>query len=220
MFTGLIEGVGRVKAIERAGGSGKISVESSIAPTLTIGASIAVDGVCLSVTSYGEDIFSADISYESLHATTLSEVKVGGSVNLERPLTATAPLGGHFVTGHVDCKGTIKGFYSDYDAFMVVSVDIPEEFRSGLVHKGSVTVDGISLTVSKLTPLGFETSVIPETLKTTTLGGKGIGASVNIETDILGKYVLRYLEVNNDGKGGKRETITEEFLSKRGFINK
>lgn len=215
MFTGLIEATGKVKSIAKKGGSGKIEVESSIAPKLTIGASIAVDGVCLSVTSYGEGVFSADISYESLHATTLSDVKVGDSVNLERPLTMSAPLGGHFVTGHVDCKGTIKDFYSDYDGFMVINVEIPEEFRRGLVHKGSVTIDGISLTVATLTESGFETPIIPETMKATTLGDKGIGSSVNIETDILGKYVLRYLEA---GKGGeKKETITEGFLSEHGF---
>ena len=215
MFTGLVEGAGKVKSIAKTGDSGKITIESDLSVDLTIGGSIAVDGACLSVTSCSDKSFTADVSSTSLKATTLGVLKVGDSVNLERPLLANAPLGGHFVTGHVDCKGTVVKCDNRGD-FVVIGVDIPKELRQGLVAKGSVTIDGVSLTVVTLTGNGFETTLIPETLKTTTLGAKRVGSFVNIETDILGKYVLRYLESGKDAKN--TETITEEFLSERGFI--
>ena len=217
MFTGLIEALGKVKAIAKTGGSGKITIESDLSRDLTIGGSIAVDGACLSVTSRDDKTFTADVSSESLRATTLGEIKVGDSLNLERPVTATAPLGGHFVTGHVDCKGAVVR-YDNRGDFVVIGVDIPKELRQGLVPKGSVTLDGVSLTVVTLTGNGFETTLIPETLKTTTLGSKRVGSFINVETDILGKYVLRYLKAGKDADKG--ETITEEFLSERGFIKR
>ena len=215
MFTGLIEAAGKVKSIAKSGGSGKITIESSLGSKLVIGGSIAVDGACLSVTSCSDKTFTADVSTESLKATTLGALKGGDSVNLERPMTTGAPLGGHFVTGDVDCRGVVVRC-DKREGFLVLGVEIPEELRVGLVAKGSVTIDGVSLTVVTLTANGFETTLIPETLKTTSLSAKRVGSFVNIETDILGKYVLRYCEAGNGG--ASKETITEGFLSEHGFM--
>ncbi len=185
------------------------------------GDSIAVDGVCLTVTGIkggstsvegGYTLFTADVSAQTFKDTTLGGCSAGGRVNIERPLTLSAPLGGHFVTGHIDAVGSVKrkvpgGEFIDFE-FVV-----PGELSVYLAKKGSVAVDGISLTVADLTTDGFRVAVIPHTLKLTGLEAKTPGARVNIEVDIIAKYVERLL-------AGRKPGITEDFLSEQGFLTK
>jgi riboflavin synthase len=217
MFTGIIEATGTVKSVEKKGLSGRITVETpkDYLKDVKPGDSIAVDGVCLTVTRAfqpGVGAFTADISGETLRLTTLGGLKPGEMVNLERSLTPSKPLGGHFVTGHVDGTGTIKTIvYAGEN--MELEVGIPKELAVQLVQKGSIAIDGISLTVAELTQGGFRAAIVPHTLKMTTLSLKKEGSRVNIETDIIGKYVQRFLT------GLKRGGVTEDFLIEHGFIS-
>jgi riboflavin synthase len=216
MFTGIIETTGTVKSVEKMGFSGRITVEIGPEPDylkdVKEGDSIAVDGVCLTVTGISKKSFTADISGETFSLTTLGGLKPGQGVNLERSLTLTKPLGGHLVTGHIDGTGTIKRKVTEGEN-VEIEVSVPDELGSQLIRKGSVAVDGISLTVAGLTPNGFRAAIGTHTLKTTTLSAKQEGSRVNIETDIIGKYVERFLSGS-----GKRE-ITEDFLIEHGFIS-
>ena len=221
MFTGIIEGVGEVKSVEKRGASGRITIETPFSIGMKEGDSIAVDGVCLTVTAIkggstsvegGYTLFTADMSGQTLKDTTLGGCSAGGRVNIERPLTLSAPLGGHFVTGHIDAVGSVKrkapgGEFIDFE------FAVPGELLPYLARKGSVAVDGISLTVAELTTDGFRVAVIPHTLKLTGLEAKTSGARVNIETDIIAKYVERLLK-------GRKSGVTEELLSEHGFLNK
>ncbi|MEK7679884.1 MAG: riboflavin synthase [Deltaproteobacteria bacterium] len=213
MFTGIIEDTGAVKSVEKKGASGRISIETALdlAP-VSVGESIAVDGACLTVTRISPRDFSADVSEETLSRTTIGKLKKGDKVNLERPLTASKFLGGHIVTGHIDGTGAIKsikeaGGYSDIE-FAV----LPEISRQ-IVKKGSIAIDGISLTVAGLTAQGFRVVLIPHTITRTTLINKGKGSLVNIETDIIAKYVERFLS----GIPGAKKGITGEYLREHGF---
>jgi riboflavin synthase len=226
MFTGIVEDVGIVKTIEKNGKSGKISVKSqfigngSQGAVLTIGDSIAVNGVCLTVTSISGGEFTADISDETLSLTNLGGLASGAPVNLELALTPLKPMGGHIVTGHIDCTGSLlerlkKGSGEEFEF-----VTAPE-FQRFLVHKGSVAVDGISLTIAALTAQGFKVAVVPHTIKNTTLGGLSRGAVVNIETDIIGKYVESFMRAskNDEDKGAKKvSSISAGFLAEHGFL--
>jgi riboflavin synthase len=217
MFTGIIEARGTVKSVEKKGSSGRITVETASEPEYLKGVkpgdSISVDGVCLTMAFQpGVTAFTADISGETLRLTTLGELKPGDRVNLERSLLSK-PLGGHFVTGHVDGTGTIKRklFVGEN---VELEVSVPYELKKQIVRKGSVSIDGISLTVAELTESGFRAAIVPHTLKMTTLSVKKEGGRVNIETDIIGKYVERFLS------GSKKEGVTEDFLIEHGFILK
>ena len=223
MFTGIVEAIGTVKSVEKTGASGRISISSPLAPgEVEVGGSIAVDGACLTVTRVDRSTFTADISEETLGVTTLGGLISGARVNLETPLTLGKPLGGHLVTGHIDVVGNITGKRATSggggtgsggpDVGIELEVSLPEPLLSQLVKKGSVAVDGISLTISGVTESGFTSAVIPHTLKKTTLVGKNPGDSVNIETDIIGKYVERLLA------GHKGGGITEAFLAEHGFM--
>ena len=211
MFTGIIEATGTVKSIEKKGLSGRITVETALDLTgVNRGDSVNVDGVCLTVTGLSKGAFTADISAETLRLTTLGELGPGGAVNLERALTPEKSLGGHFVTGHVDGTGTIKK-KSTSPGNVELDILVPDALSRQLVRKGSVTIDGISLTVADLIDGGFRTAIIPYTLEVTTLSGKREGARVNIETDIIGKYVERFLAAPKESK------VTEGFLIEHGF---
>ncbi|MBI5559672.1 MAG: riboflavin synthase [Deltaproteobacteria bacterium] len=212
MFTGIIETIGTVKSVEKKGGSAKIAIISPFkGGGLKAGDSIAVDGACLTVTGFKGEQFTADVSEETIRKTTLGSLKTGDRVNLERPLTPLKPLGGHIVTGHIDCVGELKDKSSSGD-YATLGFAIPAEFQRLVVYKGSVAVDGISLTVAKITESGFTVALIPHTLETTTISDKKTGSKVNIETDIIGKYVERFLSAYK--KGG----ITEGFLEEHGFL--
>lgn len=212
MFTGIIEAIGTVENLEKRGVSGRMKVGCLFTPNaLKTGDSVSVNGSCLTVVDFTGGVFSADVSSETLLHTTLGSLKKGNSVNLETPLTLNKPIGGHIVTGHVDCKGKIRT-RRDTDAFSIFEISIERPFFRFLIHKGSVAIDGISLTIAELIEDGFKTAVIPHTLKSTTLSAKKPGDEVNIETDIIGKYVERFT-TGNIGKG-----VTEDFLKEHGFM--
>ncbi len=214
MFTGIIEQTGRVKSVEKRGAFGRISVELGEAlKECRLGDSIAVNGACLTATAISNGIFSADVSAESLSLTTLGSLRPGEIVNVEFALTLSKPLGGHIVTGHVDGVGTIARKTRE-GAFMLIDLSVPALLMDQIVKKGSVAVDGVSLTVAELIDKGFRLAVVPHTLDNTTLGSIAEGARVNIETDIIGKYVERFM------RSGARSGITEDFLSDNGFFKR
>ncbi len=194
MFTGIVEELGEVVGIERDGGSARLTVRGpKVTADASRGDSVAVDGVCLTVTATADGTFSADVMAETLHCSSLGQLRPGSVVNLERPLRPDGRLGGHVVQGHVDGTGQIVARRSER-ASDVVRISIPAALARYLVYKGSVAVDGISLTVSALgdgPEPWLEVSLIPETLARTTLGSKQAGAVVNLEADLFAKYVER-----------------------------
>ncbi len=193
MFTGIVQGTGRIKGIEKAGRSGRITVTTSLdLSDVREGDSIAVDGVCLTVTAMERDGFRADLSEETLRITTFSHRRPGDTVNLEKALRFQDRLGGHLVTGHIDGVGMIRRRERRGDG-EVMEISAPRSVMEGLVMKGSVAVDGVSLTVAGLSSSSFSVFLIPFTLRHTTLSRKRVGERVNIETDIIGKYVQRFL---------------------------
>lgn len=216
MFTGLIEEVGVIQRVRRDGAAAKLAIGGQDTTIeLAIGDSIAVDGTCLTVTAVEQHLFEVDLSEETLARTTLGELHAADPVNLERPCRPTDRLGGHFVTGHVDAVGTITEL-RETGGMWWLSVSYPRILRPLLVEKGSVAVDGISLTIASLTDATFEVAIIPHTYRHTTLGTKQAGRRVNLETDLLGKYVIRYLEAL--GAPGSKGTLTESYLRELGYV--
>ena len=194
MFTGLIEAVGEVAEVEPTLAGLRLRVATTLAGELAPGDSVAVNGVCLTVIASDAGEMHADVSPETLRVTTLGTIQRGAAVNLERALQAGARLGGHLVQGHVDATGSIEGVRQDGDAYWL-TVAYPSTMAALLVHKGSITVDGISLTVAGLDSRAFAVQIIPFTWSHTGLRHAKVGDSVNLEFDILGKYVARALEV-------------------------
>jgi riboflavin synthase len=193
MFTGLIEDLGAVAAVTPVPQGMRLSVRTRLTG-LTHGASIAVDGACLTAIELPEGAFAADVSLETLQRTTLGALKAGDAVNLERPLALGDRLGGHLVLGHVDGVGRIVARENVGNGVRVV-LKLPEKLAKYVVEKGSIALDGISLTVNSLPgPDEIELFIIPETLRATTWGAKPVGAPVNVEADILGKHVARLLQ--------------------------
>ncbi|HNY26083.1 MAG TPA: riboflavin synthase [Candidatus Sumerlaeota bacterium] len=222
MFTGLIEEVGQVERIEKAGESARLTVEAPrMAPALEVGESVAVDGTCLTVEILTGTGFVAFASAETLKRTTLSAMSAGRKVNLERALRLGDRLGGHLVQGHVDATGGLRGL-EPFEGGWVLSVEAPREILDVSVPKGSIAVDGISLTLVDLTADGFTVSMIPETYRATALQYKRTGDRVNLESDLMGKYVARCLGaygVNLETNGGPRvpqpATALELLLRRR-----
>jgi riboflavin synthase len=194
VFTGLIEDLGSVEALERDGDGALLTIRTSLAPEIRFGDSIAVNGVCLTATDVDGEGFTAQAMIETLDRSALGLLEAGDAVNLELALAAGERLGGHIVQGHVDGTGTVSGVREEGFA-RVVEVDVDPSLARYLVEKGSVTVSGVSLTVSALRDDGFAVSLIPETLQRTNLGRIEEGALVNIEVDILAKHVERLMEV-------------------------
>lgn len=193
MFTGLIEEQGRVLTPPR---NGKLSLAASkVTEGLALGDSIAVNGVCLTVSAFSGQRFTADVMPETLHRSNLGELRIGSLVNLERALPATGRFGGHFVSGHIDGVGSLLSVRPEGNA-LIFSIRAAPELLRGIVEKGSVAIDGISLTVVEVTETLFSVSVIPHTAAVTTLAGKRPGDRLNLETDMLGKYVLRALSLS------------------------
>ena len=193
MFTGLIEEQGRVLTPPR---NGKLSLAASkVTEGLALGDSIAVNGVCLTVSAFSGQRFTADVMPETLHRSNLGELRTGSLVNLERALPATGRFGGHFVSGHIDGVGSLLSVRPEGNA-LIFSIRAAPELLRGIVEKGSVAIDGISLTVVELTESMFSVSVIPHTAAVTTLAGKRPGDRLNLETDMIGKYVLRALSLS------------------------
>ncbi|HET6498556.1 MAG TPA: riboflavin synthase [Coriobacteriia bacterium] len=195
MFTGLVESQGVITRIERVSGGLRLEVYApEFGRDMTIGDSIAVDGACLTVASFIRGAFLADVSSETLSRTTLSELRQGSKVNLERALRLTDRLGGHMVTGHVDAVGTLVGRHVAGNS-RIYQFGLARSLMEYVVPKGAVAVDGVSLTVAHLKADGFHAAVVPHTEQITTLGTKSNGAAVNIEVDIVAKYVKRFVQL-------------------------
>src|SRR4051812_37171820 len=188
MFTGLVADLGTVTAIDSTPDGVRLNVKTSLAGELTEGDSVAVNGVCLTATAIADGVFAADVMHESLRRSSLAEIGEGSEVNLELPLRASDRLGGHVVQGHVDGVAVVRETREDGFA-RVVTFDAPPELLRYVVEKGSIAVDGVSLTVSAIDETSFSVSLIPETLERTTLGTAEPGRPVNLEVDVLAKYV-------------------------------
>ncbi|MBN2569912.1 MAG: riboflavin synthase [Deltaproteobacteria bacterium] len=210
MFTGIIEGLGIVRSMTRRGEDFLLEVDAPFDMTdIKEGDSIAVNGACLTVTDIIGSLFTADVSAETLAKTNLGELKAGCSVNLEKALRLNSFLGGHLVLGHIDCVGKIFE-RSVRSSSVIFAIEIGKELDRYIVEKGSITVDGISLTVNSYENYRFYVNMVPHTAQMTTLGFKKRGDSVNIEVDILAKYIEKIL---NQKKG-----IDMKFLSDHGFV--
>ena len=188
MFTGLVADLGTVTAADATADGVRLAVRTDLAAELSEGDSVAVNGVCLTATAIADGHFSADVMHETLRRSSLAEVAAGAPVNLELPLRAADRLGGHFVQGHVDGVGTVRDVREDGFARMV-EIGAPAALLRYVVEKGSITVDGISLTVVGVGEASFSVSLIPETLERTNLGSAAPGQPVNLEVDVLAKYV-------------------------------
>ena len=191
MFTGLVAGKGVVRALS----GGRLEVETALAAELAPGDSIAVNGVCLTAVERSNGSFAADVMPETLRRTSLEPLAEGDEVNLELPLRATDRLGGHVVQGHVDGTGTVEGISDDGFAKRL-RVELPDELLPYVVEHGSIAIEGVSLTIAELNDDGVEVSLIPETLERTTLGAAEPGDRLNIECDVLARYVRRQLETD------------------------
>lgn len=192
MFTGLVEAIGRIERVEATESGSVVEVGTPLAATLTPGESVAVSGVCLTVTAAGPDRFRADLSRETRSATTLGTLTPGRLVNLERPVRADARLGGHFVLGHVDGTGRLVDLRVDEGGHWI-TVEAPASLDPYFIPKGSVAIDGISLTIASLAPGRLGVQIIPFTFAHTSLASARAGDLVNLEADVLGKYVARLL---------------------------
>jgi riboflavin synthase len=193
MFTGIIREVGTVESVERTDDGARIRVRARAAEELRGGDSISVNGVCLTASSAGDGAFEADVMNQTLSVTTLGSLDAGGRVNLEPALRAGDPLGGHLVQGHVDGAGHVRSVSPDGFARRL-RVELPDELRRYIAERGSVALDGVSLTVAELSPDGLEVSLIPETLERTTLGELEEGSEVNVEVDVVARYAERLLQ--------------------------
>jgi riboflavin synthase len=192
MFTGLVQGVGSVEGIERSADGARITIGTPLVAELSAGDSIAINGVCLTAVMLQNGSFAADAMNETLSRSSLGDLAPGSDVNLELPLRPTDRMGGHVVQGHVDGVGTIRAVADDGFARRV-EIEAPPEVLRYVVHKGSIAVDGISLTVAELDGRSFTVSLIPETLRRTNLGGAQAGRRVNLEVDVLAKYVEKLM---------------------------
>jgi len=212
LFTGIIEEVGQVA---RIGGGSLVINCAKVIEDVHLGDSIAVNGVCLTVTHFDKSSFTADVMPETVRRTSLAELKKGSPVNLERALTLASRLGGHIVSGHIDGTGEIVKFADEGNAILMTISAGPELLRY-IVEKGSVALDGISLTVAKVTDSDFTVSLIPHTREVTNLGSKKTGSPINIETDVLGKYVEKMLQGQREPQQSQ-STLTLDFLRENGF---
>ena len=213
MFTGIIEEVGTVKEVRRSGNSSYIKIQAEkVLSDVHIGDSIAVNGVCLTVTRFDSTTFQADVMNETLERSSLGSLRSGSKVDLERAMSAEGRFGGHIVSGHIDGTGTVTDIKNDGIATWYTITAKPEIMRY-IVEKGSVAIDGISLTVAKVTENSFSVSIIPHTASQTVLSTKKTGDIVNLENDIVAKYVEKLMKPSEPSSGG----ITMEFLMKNGF---
>lgn len=211
MFTGIVKELSAVRKFAKAGGVYRLEVSSgAVYKEAAIGDSVSINGVCLTLVDKVSGVMGFDVMDETVRKTGLVALKIGETVNLEGALKAGNPMGGHFVLGHVDCVGDIKKIENKAPEYRIL-IDFPQEYNELIVYKGSITLDGISLTVGEAMNGSFSVYVIPHTLKVTNLGAKRDGDKVNIEFDIIGKYLARFREL--DKRGG----VTEKFLKEMGF---
>jgi riboflavin synthase len=194
MFTGLIEAVGDVASLETISAGYRLGVRAAISADLRLGESIAVNGVCLTVVAAGTDAFAAEIGPETAKVTSLGDLQPGSIVNLERAMAADGRFGGHMVLGHVDGTGTIESIRPEAD-FWWIRVSFPAGLAPYVIHRGSVAIDGISLTIAKLDAAALDVQIVPFTWSHTNLHARRTGDRVNLECDMVGKYVLRAMEL-------------------------
>lgn len=217
MFTGIVEELGTVQSVVHGTRSVKLTIQANIVLSdVHIGDSIAVNGVCLTVVSFTRGTFTADVMPETVRRTALARLHSGTKVNLERALSVHSRLGGHIVSGHVDGLGEIVAVDRDDNA-LLVKIKVDMQLAKYIIEKGSVAIDGISLTVVECTDDSFAVSLIPHTAAVTTLGYKTVGDLVNIENDIIGKYVERLLFFEKAEPQKPEGKITLDFLTKHGF---
>lgn len=216
MFSGIIESKGQVKRIERFDRDCRMTIETGnlSLEEARIGDSIAVNGVCLTAITLSKHQFSADVSFETLSCTTLSSCREGEAVNLERALSVSDRLNGHIVSGHVDGVAALINRVDDGQSIRL-SFDAPQALQRYIAVKGSVTVNGISLTVNEVNEQGFGVNIVPHTAKVTTLGDIQCGDKVNIEVDILARYMERLMTFE---EGQQKQTLNTAFLAKHGYI--
>ena len=212
MFTGLVAELGTVQTLKKEKNSYHLTITAKkLPPLLKIGESIAVNGSCLTVVEVSNNSFTADVMPETVRLTVINTFKAGERVNLERTLRLSDGLDGHIVSGHIEGVGTISKIVADGIA-KVTTIDTPAALLKYILPKGSIAIDGISLTVTEVTQTGFSVSLIPHTMGETTMGFKKIGDKVNLETDMIGKYVERMLNYKESG------TLTKKSLLENGFI--
>ena len=212
MFTGIIKAIGTISAMEKRGGDVRLSVRSDGLPwgEFEIGESIAVNGVCLTAVALHADGFDTDVSVETLDVTGLGDLDTGSAVNLEPSISLGERLGGHLVSGHVDCTGEVTAVASDARSIRL-TIEIPREYARYVAKKGSVCVDGVSLTVNEVSGNSFELNIIPHTAEVTIIGGYRKGTVVNVEVDLLARYLERLLAKDDDG-------ISLDFLKAHGYV--
>jgi riboflavin synthase len=219
VFTGIIQAVGTIANMENRGGdmrlriaTGKLSLDD-----VALGDSIAVNGVCLTVVELPGDGFVADVSRETMTHTSLASLKTGSSVNLEKALTLATRLGGHLVSGHVDGLGEVVSRSDDARSVHFV-IRAPDELAKYIAHKGSITIDGTSLTVNQVNGAEFDLNIVPHTIQETIIGGYQAGTKVNLEVDIIARYLERLVLGDDAAKPGIKSDINEALLKKTGFI--
>ena len=219
MFTGIIEGIGTIAGRRTAAGGIVFDLDAGFELTdPEEGESIAVNGVCLTAYAIHGRRFSADVSPETLSRSKLGSLGPGDRVNLERALKLSDRLGGHLVSGHVDCMATVLS-RKEIGKYTLFSFSVPEQMGRYIIEKGSITIDGVSLTVNNCGPGSFAVSIIPHTLKVTTLGALKVGSKVNIEVDLIGKYVEKLLSPRTQSESPERgEGINPGFLARHGFL--
>lgn len=213
MFTGIIEEIGKVVKIQKNSRSSLLSINASkVLEDVNLGDSIAVNGICLTVTDYNDSLFTVDVMNETWSRTSLDRLKPGSYVNLERAMAANGRFGGHIVSGHIDGTGRIKSVRRDDNAVWY-QIATDKNILALIVEKGSIAIDGISLTVAKVSQSDFSVSIIPHTLDQTILKNKNVNDLVNLENDMIGKYIQKFLNANNNSG------LTKEFLYSNGFYD-
>ncbi|WP_332697394.1 riboflavin synthase [Halalkalibacter lacteus] len=217
MFTGIIEEIGQIQEMRSTGESMVMKISGTrILSDVHLGDSISVNGVCLTVTSYTSTHFTVDVMPETVRATSLRGLGRGSSVNLERAMSAKGRFGGHFVSGHVDGTGTILAKTPDQNA-VYYRIGVNPELRHLMIEKGSVAVDGTSLTIFAVDEESFTISIIPHTIEETIIGTKGVGDIVNIECDMVGKYIEQFISRRFESTKKPTSSLTESFLSEHGY---
>ncbi len=218
MFSGIVEEMGAVQAIEKGLTGAKFSIlASAILDDLQVGDSVSVSGACLTVTTIEDQSFLVDVSKETLNCTNFGTIAIGTPLNLERAMKLNARMSGHLVTGHVDGIGMLRAREQDGNA-IYLTVEALEDIMRYCVPKGSITIDGISLTINSVTDNLFSVAIIPHTANVTTIGLKQIGDSVNLESDLIGKYVERLLQGSGTLPASAAPIIDKDYLQKRGLL--
>ena len=218
MFSGIVEEMGAVQAIEKGLTGAKFSIlASAILDDLQVGDSVSVSGACLTATTIEDQSFLVDVSEETLNCTNFGTIAIGTPLNLERAMKLNARMSGHLVTGHIDGIGILRAREQDGNA-IYLTVEALEDIMRYCVPKGSITIDGISLTINSVTDHLFSVAIIPHTAKVTTIGLKQIGDSVNLESDLIGKYVERLLQGSGTLPASAAPIIDKDYLQKRGLL--